>query len=112
MKNTSLGRGSKVPHLSYMGDATIGEDSNIGAGSITCNYDGFNKHATVIGDRVRVGSDTMLVAPLEIGDDAWTGAGSTITRDVPEKALGVERSVQSEIPDYAARRRAKRQSSE
>jgi bifunctional UDP-N-acetylglucosamine pyrophosphorylase/glucosamine-1-phosphate N-acetyltransferase len=111
-KNTTLQRGSKVPHLSYMGDAEIGEDSNIGAGTITCNYDGFEKHTTTIGDRVRIGSDTMLVAPVAIGDDAWTGAGSTITRDVPPGALGVERSVQKEIPDYAARRNAKRPSSE
>lgn len=111
-KNTTLGRASKVPHLSYMGDAEIGEASNIGAGTITCNYDGFEKHATRIGDRVRIGSDTMLVAPVTIGDDAWTGAGSTITRDVPEGALGVERSAQVEIPDYAARRKARRHSSE
>ena len=111
-KNTTLGRGSKVPHLSYMGDAEIGEDSNIGAGTITCNYDGFEKHATKIGDRVRIGSDTMLVAPVSIGDDAWTGAGSTITRDVSEGALGVERSAQKEIADYAARRTAKRHSGE
>ena len=111
-KNTTLQRGSKVPHLSYIGDAEIGEDSNIGAGSITCNYDGFEKHRTTIGDRVRIGSDTMLVAPVEIGDDAWTGAGSTITQDVPAGALGVERSAQKEIPDYAARREAKRRTSE
>lgn len=112
MKNTSLARGAKVPHLSYMGDAQIGEESNVGAGSITCNYDGFEKHETVIGDRVRIGSDTMLVAPVEIGDDAWTGAGSTITRDVAPRALGVERSVQKDIPDYAARREAKRRARE
>ncbi len=111
-KNTTIGRRSKVPHLSYMGDATIGEQSNIGAGTITCNYDGFEKHATTIGDRVQIGSDTMLVAPLEVGDDAWTAAGSTITRDIPPGALGVERSVQKEIPDYAARRKAKRHLSE
>lgn len=106
-KNTHLGVGSKVPHLSYMGDAKIGENSNIGAGSITCNYDGYEKHNTVIGDNVRVGSDTMLVAPLEIGDDAWTGAGSAITKDVSAGALAVERSEQREISDYAARRRKK-----
>ncbi len=111
-KNTTLQRGAKIPHLSYMGDAEIGEGSNIGAGTITCNYDGFEKHRTTIGDRVRIGSDTMLVAPVEIGDDAWTGAGSTITRDVPPGALGVERSAQKEIPDYAARREAKRRTSE
>ena len=103
-KATTVGRGSKVPHLSYMGDATIGEDSNIGAGTITCNYDGYHKHHTTIGDRVRIGSDTMLVAPVEIGDDGWTGAGSVISRDVSPGALGVERSQQKEVPGYADRR--------
>lgn len=106
-KNTHLGEGSKIPHLSYMGDAQIGRNSNIGAGSITCNYDGFEKHETVIGDDVRVGSDTMLVAPVELGDGAWTGAGSVISKDVTPGALAVERSDQREIPDYAAKRRAK-----
>ena len=104
LKATVLGKGSKVPHLSYIGDAAIGEDSNIGAGSITCNYDGFNKHRTVIGDRVRIGSDTMLVAPVEIGDDAYTGAGSVITKDVSEGSLAVERSAQKELLGYADRR--------
>ena len=111
-KNTVIGPRSKVPHLSYMGDATIGEDSNVGAGTITCNYDGFAKHPTVIGDRAFIGSDTMLVAPVTIGDDAWTAAGSTITRDIAPGALGVERADQKEIPDYAARRKAKRRSGE
>ncbi len=104
LKATVLGKGSKVPHLSYIGDAAIGEDSNIGAGSITCNYDGFNKHRTVIGDRVFIGSDTMLVAPVEIGDDAYTGAGSVITKDVAAGSLAVERSSQKELPGYADRR--------
>ncbi len=104
IKATSLGKGSKVPHLSYIGDASIGEGSNIGAGTITCNYDGFKKHRTVIGDRVFIGSDTMLVAPVEIGDDAYTGAGSVITKDVAEGALAVERSSQKELPGYAERR--------
>jgi bifunctional UDP-N-acetylglucosamine pyrophosphorylase/glucosamine-1-phosphate N-acetyltransferase len=104
MKATTVGRGSKVPHLSYMGDATIGENSNVGAGSITCNYDGYKKHATVIGDRVFIGSDTMLVAPVEIADDAYTGAGSVITKDVSQGALAVERSLQKELPGYADRR--------
>lgn len=103
-KAATIGHRSKVPHLSYVGDATIGEDSNIGAGTITCNYDGYRKHATTIGDRVNVGSDTMLVAPVEVGDDAWTGAGSVITRNVPPGALAVERSQQREVPGYAARR--------
>lgn len=104
MKATTLGRGSKVPHLSYLGDAIIGEQSNIGAGTITCNYDGFNKHRTIIGDRVFIGSDTMLIAPVEIGDDAYTGAGSAITKDVAPGALAVERSPQKELPGYADRR--------
>ncbi len=105
MKNTQVGARSKVPHLSYMGDATIGEDANIGAGSITCNWDGVDKHPTTIGDRAFIGSDTMLVAPVEVGDDAYTGAGSTITGDVPPGSLAIERSQQREVPDYAARRK-------
>jgi len=105
LKATTVGARSKVPHLSYMGDALIGEDSNIGAGSITCNWDGYGKHPTKIGDRAFIGSDTMLVAPIEIGDDAWTGAGSTITRDVPDGTLGVERGDQHHIADYAERRK-------
>jgi bifunctional UDP-N-acetylglucosamine pyrophosphorylase/glucosamine-1-phosphate N-acetyltransferase len=104
LKQTVLAAGAKVPHLSYMGDAAIGEQSNIGAGTITCNYDGHAKHRTVIGDRAFIGSDTMLVAPVEIGDDAYTGAGSVITKDVSPGALGVERSAQKEVPGYAARR--------
>ena len=104
IKATTVGEGSKVPHLAYLGDATVGERSNIGAGTVTCNYDGFEKHETVIGDRVFVGSDTMLVAPVEIGDGAFTGAGSVITRDVSPGALAVERSSQKEIPGYADRK--------
>jgi bifunctional UDP-N-acetylglucosamine pyrophosphorylase/glucosamine-1-phosphate N-acetyltransferase len=104
IKASNVGRGTKVPHLAYIGDAAIGEGSNIGAGSITVNYDGYAKHRTVIGDRVRIGSDTMLVAPVEIGDDAYTGAGSVITKDVSPGALAVDRSPQREIPRYAARR--------
>jgi bifunctional UDP-N-acetylglucosamine pyrophosphorylase/glucosamine-1-phosphate N-acetyltransferase len=106
-KQSTVGEGSKVPHLSYIGDAQIGEGVNIGAGTITCNYDGVAKHETVIEDRAFIGSDTMLVAPVTIGEDAVTGAGSTITRDVAPGALAIERSVQKEIPGYAARRRRK-----
>ena len=102
-KNTVLGEGSKVPHLSYMGDATIGAGTNIGAGSITCNYDGFEKHHTVIGDGVFVGSDTMLVAPVTIGDGAMTAAGSAITHDVEPGALGVARGRQRNVPDFVRR---------
>ncbi|MDP9145958.1 MAG: bifunctional UDP-N-acetylglucosamine diphosphorylase/glucosamine-1-phosphate N-acetyltransferase GlmU, partial [Actinomycetota bacterium] len=89
-KNTRLGERAKAPHLSYLGDATVGARSNIGAGTITCNYDGYEKHRTEIGEEVFIGSDTMLVAPLKIGDRAVTGAGSVITKDVEEGALAVE----------------------
>jgi bifunctional UDP-N-acetylglucosamine pyrophosphorylase/glucosamine-1-phosphate N-acetyltransferase len=103
-KNTTLGPGAKAPHLAYLGDATVGARSNIGAGTITCNYDGYEKHKTVIGDNVFIGSDTMLVAPVTIGDGAVTGAGSVITDDVEEGALAIERSEQREIPGYSQRR--------
>jgi bifunctional UDP-N-acetylglucosamine pyrophosphorylase / glucosamine-1-phosphate N-acetyltransferase len=89
LKKTILGRGSKASHLTYLGDATIGEKTNIGAGTITCNYDGVNKHATSIGNNVRIGSDTMLVAPIKIGDGAVTGAGSVVTKDVESNKLVV-----------------------
>jgi bifunctional UDP-N-acetylglucosamine pyrophosphorylase/glucosamine-1-phosphate N-acetyltransferase len=103
-KNTVLGERAKAPHLTYLGDAVIGPRSNIGAGSITCNYDGYQKHETVIGEDVFIGSDTMLVAPVTIGDRAVTGAGSVITNDVAEDSLAVERSEQREIPGYSQRR--------
>ncbi|MDP3983486.1 MAG: bifunctional UDP-N-acetylglucosamine diphosphorylase/glucosamine-1-phosphate N-acetyltransferase GlmU, partial [Acidimicrobiia bacterium] len=112
MKNTTLGEGAKVPHLSYMGDATIGARANVGAGSITCNYDGFDKHHTTIGEEAFIGSDTMLVAPVTIGDRAVTGAGSVITHDVAEGALAVERSVQKDVPGYAARREQRHHTAE
>ncbi len=102
-KNSRLGEGSKVPHLTYLGDATVGTNSNIGAGTVTCNYDGYQKHETEIGDDVLIGSDTMLVAPVRIGDRAMTGAGSVISSDVPEGALGIERTGQKEIPGYRQR---------
>jgi bifunctional UDP-N-acetylglucosamine pyrophosphorylase/glucosamine-1-phosphate N-acetyltransferase len=105
IKNSQVGAGSKVPHLSYIGDTTIGEASNIGAATVTVNYDGFEKHRTTIGDRVKIGSDTMLVAPVTIGDDAYTGAGSVITQDVSPGALAIERSHQKEIPGYAETRK-------
>ncbi len=108
-KNTRVGAGAKVPHLSYMGDADIGARANIGAGSITCNYDGVRKSRTTIGEGAFIGSDTMLVAPVEIGADAYTGAGSVITRDVPPGALAVERADQREIPGYAARVEVRKQ---
>ncbi|MBT8212316.1 MAG: UDP-N-acetylglucosamine diphosphorylase/glucosamine-1-phosphate N-acetyltransferase, partial [Acidimicrobiia bacterium] len=105
IKATEVGPGSKVPHLSYIGDASIGEGANIGAGTITANYDGYEKHRTIIGDRVKIGCDNVLVAPVELGDDAWTAAGSVISRDVSPGALGVARSHQKEIEGYAERRR-------
>jgi bifunctional UDP-N-acetylglucosamine pyrophosphorylase/glucosamine-1-phosphate N-acetyltransferase len=107
VKNSTIGERSKVPHLSYIGDATIGRDSNVGAGSITCNYDGFEKHSTEIGDGAFIGSDTMLVAPVHVGDGALTGAGSVISKDVPPGALGIERSEQRNIEGFADRRRAR-----
>jgi bifunctional UDP-N-acetylglucosamine pyrophosphorylase/glucosamine-1-phosphate N-acetyltransferase len=107
IKNSRIGKGSKVPHLSYIGDAELGEDVNIGAGTITCNFDGFEKHRTVVGDGARIGSDTMLVAPVQIGQGAFTGAGSAIAQDVPPGALGIERTAQRNVEGYADRKRAK-----
>jgi bifunctional UDP-N-acetylglucosamine pyrophosphorylase/glucosamine-1-phosphate N-acetyltransferase len=103
-KNATLGEKAKAPHLTYLGDATVGARSNIGAGSITCNYDGFEKHRTVIGEDVFVGSDTMLVAPVTLGDRSVTGAGSVIVQDVAEGSLAVERTEQREIPGYSQKR--------
>jgi bifunctional UDP-N-acetylglucosamine pyrophosphorylase/glucosamine-1-phosphate N-acetyltransferase len=105
VKNSDIGRGAKVPHLSYIGDADVGEQSNLGAGTITANYDGKSKHRTTIGKRVRGGVDTALVAPVTVGDDAWTAAGSTITEDIPPGALGVARARQRNVEDYADRPR-------
>jgi bifunctional UDP-N-acetylglucosamine pyrophosphorylase / glucosamine-1-phosphate N-acetyltransferase len=105
VKKSSIGRGSKVPHLTYVGDAEIGEDVNVGAGTVFVNYDGERKHRTVVGDGAFIGSDTMLVAPLTIGDGAQTAAGSTITKDVPPGALAIERAVQRIVEGWAARRR-------
>jgi bifunctional UDP-N-acetylglucosamine pyrophosphorylase / glucosamine-1-phosphate N-acetyltransferase len=105
IKNSDVGRGTKVPHLSYIGDADIGEDTNLGASTITANYDGYRKHRTTIGSRVKTSVDTTFVAPVSIGDDAYTAAGSVITTDVPEGALGVARPRQTNIDGYAERRR-------
>jgi bifunctional UDP-N-acetylglucosamine pyrophosphorylase/glucosamine-1-phosphate N-acetyltransferase len=104
IKASRVGNGSKVPHLSYIGDATIGKNVNIGAGTITVNYDGYTKHRTIIGDDVRIGSDTMLVAPVRIGRGAVTGAGSVITKDVPAGALAVERVEQRHVSGYRQRK--------
>ena len=112
VKNSIIGEGSKVPHLSYVGDAQIGEGSNIGAATIFVNYDGVEKHRTVIGDDVRIGSDTMLVAPVSVGDGAYTAAGSVITEDVPAGAIGVARSKQRNILGWVLRKRANTKSAE
>jgi bifunctional UDP-N-acetylglucosamine pyrophosphorylase / glucosamine-1-phosphate N-acetyltransferase len=103
IKNSEIGAKTKVPHLSYIGDADVGEGSNLGASTITANYDGRNKHRTTIGSGVHGGVHVSLVAPVEVGDDAYTAAGSAITKDVPPGALGVARARQSNIADYARR---------
>jgi bifunctional UDP-N-acetylglucosamine pyrophosphorylase / glucosamine-1-phosphate N-acetyltransferase len=104
-KNAQVGEGSKVPHLSYVGDATIGRGANIGAATVFVNYDGVAKHHTTIGDHVRIGSDTMLVAPVTVGDGAYTAAGSVITQDVPPGAMGVARAAQRNVGGWVGRRR-------
>ena len=101
-----IGDGTKVPHLTYVGDAEIGAGSNIGAATVFVNYDGEAKHRTKVGDHVRIGSDTMLVAPVEIGDGAYTAAGSVITEDVPPGAMGVGRARQRTILGWVLRKRA------
>jgi bifunctional UDP-N-acetylglucosamine pyrophosphorylase / glucosamine-1-phosphate N-acetyltransferase len=105
LKNSDIGPGAKVPHLSYIGDADVGEATNLGAGTITANYDGRSKHRTTIGRRVKGGVDTAFVAPVTVGDDAWTGAGSVITDDVPDGALAMARARQTNIDDYAKRKK-------
>jgi bifunctional UDP-N-acetylglucosamine pyrophosphorylase/glucosamine-1-phosphate N-acetyltransferase len=107
LKKTTLGAGSKANHLAYLGDATVGEHVNIGAGVITCNYDGVNKNQTVIGDGVFVGSDSQLIAPVTIGAGAYVAAGSSITHDVPAGALGVSRTPQTNKDGWVARRSAR-----
>lgn len=106
VKNSVLHEGVKAQHLTYLGDATVGRDSNVGAGTITCNYDGFAKHHTTIGSRVFIGSDTAIVAPVRIGDGAYVGAGSVITGNVPADALAVGRGRQVNKPGWARARRA------
>jgi bifunctional UDP-N-acetylglucosamine pyrophosphorylase / glucosamine-1-phosphate N-acetyltransferase len=104
IKNSDIGARTKVPHLSYIGDADVGEDTNVGAGNITANYDGRRKHRTRIGSRVKTSVDTSFVAPVTVGDDAYTGAGSVITKDVPEGALGIARERQRNVEGYAKRK--------
>jgi bifunctional UDP-N-acetylglucosamine pyrophosphorylase/glucosamine-1-phosphate N-acetyltransferase len=108
-KKAKFGPGSKASHLSYLGDCELGRDVNIGAGTITCNYDGFDKHRTVIGDNVFIGSDTQLVAPVEVGKNAVIGAGSTIVKNVPEGALALSRSEQRQVEGYYEKRRKPRE---
>jgi bifunctional UDP-N-acetylglucosamine pyrophosphorylase / glucosamine-1-phosphate N-acetyltransferase len=105
IKNSDIGAGTKVPHLSYIGDADIGEGTNLGASTITANYDGYRKHRTTIGSRVKTSVDTTLIAPVSVGDDAYTAAGSVIDQDIPDGALGIARSRQTNIEGYAERRR-------
>jgi bifunctional UDP-N-acetylglucosamine pyrophosphorylase/glucosamine-1-phosphate N-acetyltransferase len=112
VKQSRVGEGSKVPHLSYVGDADIGAGVNVGAGTVFVNYDGVSKHRTSVGDGAFIGSDTMLVAPLTVGDGAQTAAGSTITKDVPPDALAIERSEQRTIKGWAERRRRRRRQQE
>src|SRR3954452_2967113 len=107
IKNSDIGEGTKVPHLSYIGDADVGPRTNLGASTITANYDGTNKHRTTIGSGVRTSVDTTLVAPVTVGDDAYTGAGSVITEDVPPGALGIARERQTNLANYAEKRRGK-----
>ena len=100
VKKSVIGQGSKVPHLSYIGDAFLGQKVNIGCGTITCNYDGKNKHITRIEDGAFIGSNTNLVAPVTVGKNAVVGAGSTINKDVPQNALGIARERQKNIPNW------------
>jgi bifunctional UDP-N-acetylglucosamine pyrophosphorylase/glucosamine-1-phosphate N-acetyltransferase len=108
VKQSRIGRGAKAPHLSYIGDATVGDNANIGAGAITCNYDGYTKSQTHIGDRAFIGTNASLVAPLTIGEGAYIGSGSVITKDVPPGALAVERSTQVVKEGWVARKAARR----
>lgn len=107
LKKTVLGTGSKANHLTYLGDCTIGSGANIGAGTITCNYDGFSKMPTEIGDGAFIGSDTQLVAPVKVGAGAYVAAGTTVTGDVPDGALAISRVDQKNVDGYAARKRAR-----
>src|SRR5262249_29536488 len=106
-KNAVIGAGTKAMHLAYLGDTEIGADSNIGAGTITCNYDGFRKQRTVIGSRVQIGSDSQLVAPVTIGDDAYVATGTTVRKDVPSGALAFNSKTESQRRGWVAARRAR-----
>jgi bifunctional UDP-N-acetylglucosamine pyrophosphorylase/glucosamine-1-phosphate N-acetyltransferase len=105
VKASDIGTGSKVPHLSYVGDASIGEHTNIGAATVFVNYDGVHKHRSRVGDHARTGADNMFVAPVHVGDGAYTAAGSVITQDVPAGAMGVARAAQRNVAGWVARKR-------
>ena len=107
LKKTTLGKGSKAPHLSYLGDAVIGEKVNVGAGTITCNYDGTHKHPTIIEDGAFIGSDSQLVAPVRIGKGAYIAAGSSVVEDVPEGALAIARAKQTNKPGWVEKKKKK-----
>jgi bifunctional UDP-N-acetylglucosamine pyrophosphorylase/glucosamine-1-phosphate N-acetyltransferase len=109
VKNANVGAGAKLNHLSYIGDADIGATTNVGAGTITCNYDGINKHRTQIGEGVFVGSNSSLVAPISIGENAYIGSGSVVAQDVPADALAIGRAKQENKPGYAPKLRARAQ---
>lgn len=106
VKQTSLGEGAKANHLAYLGDAEIGAGANIGAGTITCNYDGYDKHRTIIGEGAFIGSNTALVAPVKVGKGAYTGSGGVITDNVPDDALAIARAKQEVKKNWAAGYRA------
>ena len=110
-KKAVLGAGAKANHLTYLGDCEVGAETNVGAGTITCNYDGVEKHQTKIGARVQIGSDTQLVAPVEVGDDAYLGAGTTVTKNVPAGALATSRSPMKMIEGWVERFRARKRGS-
>jgi bifunctional UDP-N-acetylglucosamine pyrophosphorylase/glucosamine-1-phosphate N-acetyltransferase len=108
VKKARIEKGAKANHLTYLGDARVGAGANIGAGTITCNYDGFDKHFTDIGAGANIGSNSSLVAPVKIGDGAFTGAGSVITKEVSKDALAVTRPEQKEVPGWAEKFRARK----
>jgi bifunctional UDP-N-acetylglucosamine pyrophosphorylase/glucosamine-1-phosphate N-acetyltransferase len=108
IKNSRIGAGAKVPHLSYVGDADVGDGANLGASSITANYDGRQKHRTTIGKGAKTGIHTSFVAPVSVGDDAYTGAGSVIWKDVPDGALGISRPPQKNVEGWARRNKEKK----
>lgn len=109
LKNCTLGKGTKMAHLTYVGDSDVGEDCNFGCGTVTCNYDGFQKHRTTIGSHVFVGCNTNFVPPVTVGDGAFIAAGTTVTEDIPEDAMAIGRTRQEVKPDWAAENRKKKE---